>query len=120
MDWLIDVLVRAVCMYIGFYFAIFLGGPVLAIIHAWTGMSLWSWWLLFLGGSIAGDLILLWPDDRLEPVELQGRTLGPWQSGKASMGGRVRVGKRPQRVGFVPSGRLAPHRQVRFGHTRLR
>jgi hypothetical protein len=120
LDWVVDVLVRAVSMYLGFYLTVFLGEPLLAIIDAWTGLSLWSWWLLFIGGTIAGDLYLLIPEDRLEPVELEGLSVTPWRSGAPSMGGRVRVGRRPRSVGFVASGGLPPHRRVRFGHTRLR
>ena len=119
-DWVIDVLVRAVSMYLGFYFSIFLGEPLLVIVDVWTGLSLWSWWLLFIGGTLAGDLILLWPEERLEPVELVGPSRAPWRPGVPSMGGRSRVGKRPSRVAFVASAGPAPHRRVRFGHTRLR
>ena len=119
-DWVIDVVVRAVSMYLGFYFAVFLGEPLLVIVDAWTGLSLWSWWLLFIGGTLVGDLILLWPEERLEPVVLKGTSMVPWRPGTPSMGGRSRVGKRPSRVVFVASAGLAPHRRVRFGHTRLR
>ena len=119
-DWFVDVLVRAVSMYLGFYFAVFLGEAILAIVDAWTGLSLWSWWLLFIGGTLAVDLMALAYQDTMEPVELAGSSTIPWRPGRSSMGGRVRVGRRPQRVAFVPSAALAPHRRVRFGHTRLR
>jgi hypothetical protein len=122
-DWSVDVLVRATCMYLGFYFVVYLGEPLLVIIDAWTGLSLWSWWMLFIGCPLACDLVWLWTEwteDRLEPVELKGRSTVPWRPGTPSIGGRARVGKRPPRVVFVASAGLAPHRRVRFGHTRLR
>ena len=117
---MVDVLVRAICMYLGFYLAIFLGGPVLAMVDEWTGLSLWSWWLLAIGVSFAGDLIAVWPEDRLEPVALTGASSAAWRPGTPSIGGRVRVGMRPKRVAFGPSTGGALHRRVRFGHTRLR
>ena len=118
-DAVVMTLVRALGLYFGFYFGIFVLAPFLVTFDAWSIVPLWGWMLVAVSLDVVRNLVQDCPP--VQPIRLA----DPRQTGVSTRRCEVGPGLRhrhPIRGPRIARVRHAapPHRRVRFGRTRLR
>jgi hypothetical protein len=128
MDKFFDVLdgpmemgIRAIGLYVGYYLGIFIVAPFVAVFDAWSVLPLWGWMASVVIVDALCTLIAAWPQDSVPDVFVNDHGAWPTMGPQTSIGAAIRVGRRPRAVhGFMRGPAVPLHRRVRFGHTRLR